>query len=52
MMNEENPLKKEWNDNIEPVIEGKNGSYKLVKDKFLGRGGFGIVFVALRKFKD
>lgn len=51
MEEEEDRLKQlqtEWNDNIDPVIEGNNGSYKLLKNKFLGRGGFGIVFLALR----
>jgi hypothetical protein len=45
-------LKNEWIDSTEQAIDGKNGSYKLIKSKFLGRGGFGIVFVALRKYKE
>lgn len=37
---------------MEREIIGKYGSYKIDKDTFLGRGGFGIVYGGIGKSLD
>ena len=42
-------LAQKWLENTENVIKGNKGDYKIDKSQFVGKGGFGIVYVALRK---
>ena len=43
-------LEQKWKDSKSEIIKGKKGEYKIEPDHFLGRGGFGIVYVAIRRF--
>jgi serine/threonine protein kinase len=45
-------LQAEYENSVERTIVGNNGEYRLRRSKFLGRGGFGIVFAAIRKHTD
>lgn len=42
-------LEKQWDELTDRVIQGKISQYRINKNVFLGRGGFGIVYAGIRK---
>ena len=43
-------LGQKWRSNTEQIINSSNAQYKVDKDKFLGKGAFGVVYGAIRKY--
>jgi hypothetical protein len=42
-------MEKQWGELPDRVIQGKLSQYRINKNIFLGRGGFGIVYAGIRR---